>query len=446
MDRSWMYDRVNSNRFGLKDSFLSGVGEFVNKAMEQAQFLNHGVIRCPCVNCKCIDLKTPREVKHHLYKYGFLPNYYIWTEHGEEDQDVDLGGHFSGGEDVGVEDQFEAMNEMINDAFRPFSNVLNVNANMENETPSDVQYRWMYPFERLMGDSKRSVKNKARVEGSICTSYLHRETTYFCSHYFKTFNLLTSTSLRNNPQSNHENVQPTLSLLSKCGRPSGKPQVYWLLDEEWKSAHVHVLINCDEVKPYLEAFLHYHSIDEQDASSLIHDEFPNWRKAYVQDERNGTINPYVKALSSGPCSKATSWHMYFVNGYKFHTQDWSHAITTKPRGHVEIDNIDDEMPYQSNEMSPIVHITEVEQLRGRGRDTQGKKATNNNRLRVMPPGSLAIANNRMRQQKKPSAAQRAVTAIKKGPSAVQKAQPVQAATPVQEPPSQAATLVQAPPS
>jgi hypothetical protein len=43
---------------------------------------------------------------------------------------------------------------------------------------------------------------------------------------------------------------------------------------------------------------------------------------------------------------------------------WCAAITTKPRGHVEIDNIDDEMPYQSNEMSPIVPITEVEQLRG----------------------------------------------------------------------------------
>ncbi|KAK2366642.1 hypothetical protein QL285_080003 [Trifolium repens] len=64
----------------------------------------------------------------------------------------------------------------------------------------------------------------------------------------------------------------------------------------------------------------------------------------------------------------------------------------------------------------------------------------------MPPGSLAIANNRKRQQKKPSAAQRAVTAIQKVPSAVQKEQPVKAATPVQEPPSQAATLVQAPPS
>jgi hypothetical protein len=85
-------------------------------------------------------------------------------------------------------------------------------------------------------------------------------------------------------------------------------------------------------------------------------------------------------------------------------------------------------------------------MTGRGRDTQGKKATNKNRLRVMPPGSLAIANNRMRQQKKPSAAQRAVTAIQKVPSAVQKAQPVKAATPIQEPPSHVAAPVQEPPS
>ncbi|WJX68634.1 hypothetical protein P8452_52984 [Trifolium repens] len=64
----------------------------------------------------------------------------------------------------------------------------------------------------------------------------------------------------------------------------------------------------------------------------------------------------------------------------------------------------------------------------------------------MPPGSLAIANNRMRQQKKPSAAQRAVTAIQKVPSAVHKAQPVKAATPVQEPSSHVAAPVQEPPS
>lgn len=105
---------------------------------------------------------------------------------------------------------------------------------------------------RFMGDAKRAVKNKARVEGSICAFYLQRETTYFCSHYFKTFSLLPTTSFRNDPRSGHEGVHPTLSLLNKSGRPSGKCQTHWLTDDEWKSAHVHVLINCHEVKSYLE--------------------------------------------------------------------------------------------------------------------------------------------------------------------------------------------------
>jgi len=36
-----------------------------------------------------------------------------------------------------------------------------------------------------MGESKRYIKNKARVEGSICATYLHRETIYFCSLFPK---------------------------------------------------------------------------------------------------------------------------------------------------------------------------------------------------------------------------------------------------------------------
>ena len=40
---------------------------------------------------------------------------------------------------------------------------------------------------RFMSDSKQAVKNKARVEGSIYVSYIHREATYFCSHYFNNF-------------------------------------------------------------------------------------------------------------------------------------------------------------------------------------------------------------------------------------------------------------------
>jgi hypothetical protein len=113
-----------------------------------------------------------------------------------------------------------------------------------------VQYRWMYPFERFMGDSKRSVKNKARVEGSICASYLHRETSHFCSHYFNHM-MLTPTNRRN--EVDVENGRPsTLSIFGLPGRHSGKTNEHWLTQIEMQSAQVHMLINCVEVKPYLE--------------------------------------------------------------------------------------------------------------------------------------------------------------------------------------------------
>ena len=35
------------------------------------------------------------------------------------------------------------------------------------------------------------------------------------------------------------------------------------------------------------------------------------------------IDPNMKALAWGPNSSTTSWNMYFVNGYKFHTKSWS---------------------------------------------------------------------------------------------------------------------------
>ena len=104
---------------------------------------------------------------------------------------------------------------------------------------------------RFMGDSKRSVKNKARVEGSICASYLHRETTHFCSHYFNNF-MLSPRNIRNDIAIETERHPPTLSVFDQQGRPSGKELVHWLTDQEKDSAHVHVLINCAEVKPYLE--------------------------------------------------------------------------------------------------------------------------------------------------------------------------------------------------
>jgi len=102
-----------------------------------------------------------------------------------------------------------------------------------------------------MGDSKRSVKNKARVEGSICATYLHRETTYFCSHYFQNFTLCPK-NRRNETPWQSQTSESTLSVFKQVGRHAGKECTYWLTDAEFNSAHVHVLINCTEVKSYLE--------------------------------------------------------------------------------------------------------------------------------------------------------------------------------------------------
>ena len=102
-----------------------------------------------------------------------------------------------------------------------------------------------------MGYAKRSVKNKARVEGSICASYLHRETTHFCSHSFNNF-MLRPQHCRNEVDIESERLPSILSVFDQPGCHSGSKITRWLTDEELSSAHVHIFINCNEVKPYLE--------------------------------------------------------------------------------------------------------------------------------------------------------------------------------------------------
>ncbi|XP_058758797.1 uncharacterized protein LOC131632049 [Vicia villosa] len=220
--------------------------------------------------------------------------------------------------------------------------------------------------------------------------------------------------------------------------------------------------------PFESIFLENHSINIEDSSGRIHTEFPIWLEKYVNEETNGVTNQDIIALSRSPASMAISWNIYFINGYKFHTEEWSKgrktvncgvhvkglaeggkndfygiikhifeldyfglkekipvfycewfdptkntgtkvhpqykivnikmdkryrpydpfilaqnarqvyyvpypemcrdmhgwcaAITTKPRGRVEIDNIEDEVPYQSDGMLPVLSSVEIESI------------------------------------------------------------------------------------
>lgn len=142
------------------------------------------------------------------------------------------------------------MEQVISSGFLDFTEHLPVHLTYEAYLGGPIKYRWMYPFERFMGDSKQSSKNKAKVEGSICTHYLHRETSHFCSHYFNHL-MLTPRIIRNAINVN-ERSQFTLLVIGFPSHPSGKKNVHWLTQKEMQYTHVHVLINFTEVKLYLE--------------------------------------------------------------------------------------------------------------------------------------------------------------------------------------------------
>nr|XP_009598167.1 uncharacterized protein LOC104094019 [Nicotiana tomentosiformis] len=83
-DRIWMYNRLVPSRKGVTTEFLEGVQGFVEFALMQHDFVSNGSIRCPCSRCRNISgFLEPHDVRAHLYKHGFMPNYYQWESHGE---------------------------------------------------------------------------------------------------------------------------------------------------------------------------------------------------------------------------------------------------------------------------------------------------------------------------------------------------------------------------
>ena len=59
--------------------------EFLQYVISQEKFQEQGeMLRCPCIKCSCKVFKYVDQVRWDLYQEGFMPNYYWWTNHGEE--------------------------------------------------------------------------------------------------------------------------------------------------------------------------------------------------------------------------------------------------------------------------------------------------------------------------------------------------------------------------
>ncbi|XP_068502114.1 uncharacterized protein [Phaseolus vulgaris] len=82
--RKWMYKRLDRNKH-LIEEFREGVYEFLQYVISQEKFQEQGeMLRCPCIKCSCKVFKYVDQVGWDLYQEGFMPNYYWWTNHGEE--------------------------------------------------------------------------------------------------------------------------------------------------------------------------------------------------------------------------------------------------------------------------------------------------------------------------------------------------------------------------
>jgi hypothetical protein len=107
-----------------------------------------------------------------------------------------------------------------------------------------------------------------------------------------------------------------LSVFRPSGRPFGAQREYWMNDAEMQSAAIHVMINCNEVGPYLEYFQRSNVGD-------IFTCFPKWFKDQLEKVASSPQIEHLRALANGPRRMVKEWHTYFVNGYKFHTKSWT---------------------------------------------------------------------------------------------------------------------------
>ncbi|GJU36668.1 putative transposon, En/Spm-like protein [Tanacetum coccineum] len=124
-----------------------------------------------------------------------------------------------------------------------------------------MQYRWMYLHERKPGSLKRTLRNKARVEGSIDENYLVNELSMHCSLYFDP---RIETRLNREPW----NFAPDIHCSSRADSrlnifkvPSRRlfdtGTKRKLINTEKHKAHTYILLNCEDVHPFLRHVKYY---------------------------------------------------------------------------------------------------------------------------------------------------------------------------------------------
>ncbi|BBH02368.1 hypothetical protein Prudu_012908 [Prunus dulcis] len=179
-----------------------------------------------------------------------------------------------------------------------FTSMMHVMVHLPEEAllAGPVNYRWMYPIERLLGELKKSV-NRAKPEGSIIEAWVQYESLTFCGMYLKDVE-----TAFNRPQRNNDGGMRKKLSVFKAHDPLE------ILDEE--SPHWFVLNNCDEIMAYLDE--HEEMMKREHPSHLVAQKHVNKLKS----SNSPTYSDELYNLAFGPI-RAELFSGCYINGVKF---------------------------------------------------------------------------------------------------------------------------------
>ncbi|GJT57833.1 putative transposon, En/Spm-like protein [Tanacetum coccineum] len=186
------------------------------------------------------------------------------------------------------------------------------------------QYRWMYLYERKLGSLKRTIRNRARPEGSIVEAHRVSELSIYSPFQFETpLNRVPRNCAFEIPT--YANTDPRLSIFKVPSRrlfhKSGHKRY---LDEfEKHKIQTYILLNCVEVHPSITLFNNWirqthPNIEERELDQFREQDFASWFADHILSGSDPS-NEHLKDLAYGPINEVTSHKGYIVNGYKFHT-------------------------------------------------------------------------------------------------------------------------------
>ena len=110
-----------------------------------------------------------------------------------------------------------------------------------------VQGRWCYPIKRCLKVLRKKCRNKAKIEASVAAAFIMEVSNFTTAYYKDNLPSVHNPPTRYNTDESSSNLSLFKGQLGSVSASSTKTLQY----DEWRTIMLYVLLNLDEVNPYL---------------------------------------------------------------------------------------------------------------------------------------------------------------------------------------------------